>query len=258
MVAENGLRKLRAGGASGKALHQANRRLENAFRGVEKACGALFDVSGVNGTFDATVTTQDHADSCSSVTEAHWTASLGPGAEPADLEVFSVDQHGRPSYNFTANAPILEHGTGATKLTCNEPEPGDNGTTTCTFDLHPQMDLDIQTDTGKRLDPQTLMWVFGYNGFSYNRPGNGGGCSSSGARPPFVEPSTYSPTLFVSALNDGSNGLEPRGVTTVPAADFAHSLSLDISGSKSSSLDSTLDSTTLNASWRMDVSLHRR
>jgi hypothetical protein len=257
-AARRNLRKLRASGASAAARRQANRKLENAFRAIERACGARFDVTGVDASFDATVNVQDHMDSCSTVFDAHWTAALGPGAEPAVLDVFSVDGRGRPSYQFGADVPLVEHGSGTLELTCNEPSPGSNGTATCTFKQDPGGELSILTDTGKRLDPQTLTWVFGYNGFSYSRPGNGGSCSYSGARPPYVEPSDYSPTLFVSPINDGSNGLEPTGVTTVPAANFAHSLSLGISGSASKSLDSTLDSSTFETSWHLSLSLHRR
>jgi hypothetical protein len=258
VAAKKSLRELKAGGASGTALRHAKRRVLSAYRAILKACGALFDVTGVSGSFDATLNAQDHGDSCTWTKDAHWTASLGPGAEPASLEVFTVDRHGRPSYAFGADIPILERGTGEAKVTCNEPSPGENGTTTCTFNQAPAGEISIQTDTGGRLDPQTLMWVFGYNSFSYNRPTNGGACSYGGARPPYVDPSTDSASLFVHPLNDGSNALEPPGITTVPAADFAHSLTLPFSGSKTISLDSTLESTTLNANWQMNISLHRR
>jgi hypothetical protein len=252
------LRKLQANGSSAAARRHARRRLTRAYREVEKRCGAVFDVTAVNGTFDATVAAQDHADSCTTTKNAHWTASLGPGAEPIVFEVWSIDRHGRPSFAFDTEMPIREHGTGTATVTCSEPPPADNGTSTCTFNLSPSGVFGLQTDTAVRLNPQRLMWGFGFNSFSYANPQNGGACSYSGERPPFVEPSTDSPSLFVSPLNDGSNGLEPIGVTTVPVAEFAHSLSLQFSGSKSLSLDSTLDSTTLTASWQMTVSLRRR
>jgi hypothetical protein len=258
VAAEKELRRLKASGASAAARHQAKRKLNNAYGGVVKACSGRFDVTGVSGSFDATVTSQDHADSCSTTTDAHWTASRGPGAAFAGLVVFSVDRKGRPSFEFGAEAPILRHGTGTATVTCNESYPADNGTATCTFDLDPPGNVTIQTDTGKRLDPQTLLWFFGYDSFAYARPTNGGSCTYSGERPPTVETSIDSPSLFVSPINDGSNALEPPGITKLPAATYAHDFSLDFSGSTSRSFDSTLDSGTLNASWQMSVSLRRR
>lgn len=242
--------------AAARRRGASQNELAAAYRQIIKACSARFEVTAVSGTFDATVTTEDHDVSCTTVNDAHWTATRGPGAAFAGLEVFSVDRHGRPSYAFGMEVPLAEHGSGTATTTCAEPEPGSNGTTTCTFNLTPAGSLAVQTDTGKRLDPQTLEWGFGYDSFAYSRPSNGGTCSYSGPRPPFPDDTLDSPSLFVAGFHEGTK-LEPLGITTEPASKFSHGLTLEFSGSTTNTVDSTLDAKTLQAGWRMSVSLRR-
>lgn len=242
--------------AAAHRRHASEKELTAAYRQILKACSARFDVTAVTGTFDAKVTTEDHNDSCKTVNDAHWTAARGPGAAFAGLEVFSIDRRGRPSYAFGMEIPLADHGSGTATTTCNEPSPGSNGTTTCTFNLDQAEALSVQTDTGRRLDPQTLEWGFGYNSFAYSRPSNGGACSYSGPRPPFPDDTLDSPSLSVAGFYEGTK-LEPLGITTVPASKFSHSLTLEFSGSTTNSVDSTLDAGTLEASWQMSASLRR-
>jgi hypothetical protein len=258
VAASQKLRALKAAGASHSAIRRAKKKVNNAFRDIEKACGAKFDVTGVSGSFEATVTAQDHDDSCNTTKDAHWTSSLGSGSATAEADVYYVKRNGRPTYEFGGEVPTLDHGPGTVKVTCSEAYPASNGTSTCTFDLSPPGQISLLTDTLKPLDPQTITWGYGYNSFSYANPANGGTCNYSGPRPPFVETSIDSPGLFVNPLNDGSNGLEPPGASTLAASQYEHSFSLDFSGSTSNSFDSTLDFGTLNASWHMSISLQRR
>jgi hypothetical protein len=210
----------------------------------------LFDITALSGTFDATVTRPDSPD-CTITKDAHWTATLAPGAEPARLQLYYTDELG-PVYIFNAtDIPTVSTGNGVATVTCPPGLPNPNGTASCNFQLtFPSTDATISSDPEGSRDPINLEWFFGYNVFYYPNPANGGTCTASGSPPPSLSSVEDSPGLFVSPSNDGSNLLEPIGKSSVPLSQFNGDTTLNFSGSTSGA--------SLNASWQLSVSLHRR
>lgn len=253
--AKRRLKSLERAGASSKVIRNARRNLKQAKSTADRAClSAVFDITAVHGKFDANLH-RDDISGCTFTSDAHGTQSLGPGAEPAKLEFLFRDRQGRPQYAFSAGEiPVITHGTGTATRTCNLPYPGDQGTTSCTFDATRTRIVALQSDDGlASLDPLTLEWIFGYPSFPYASPASGGSCTSSGPYPPGIDESEDSPGLFVSPINDGTNLLEPVGITKVPASGFAGDPTLEFSGSGSASFGGTID-----ASWQTTVTLRRR
>ena len=97
--AKQKLAKLKRNDAPSKSIQRARRRVGNARRAVDKACGsAVFDVTGLDAKFDAHYTRDEEGAPCTFSNEAHWTASLAPGAFQERLEIYSRDKRGRPVY----------------------------------------------------------------------------------------------------------------------------------------------------------------
>ncbi len=209
----------------------------------------LYDLTALNGSFDATVTPPASA-GCTLTKDAHWTTTLPLGAHPpAVLSNIYTDTQG-PVYIFDdghpGGIPVTVTGSGVATETCTNPLPGLNGTASCTFNRTDPMDVTISSDPEGSRDPINLEWFFGYNVFYYANPANGGVCASSGANPPSISLVEDSPGLFVSSLNDGSNLLEPPGMSTAPLSQFSGDPTLNFSGSANNGV--------LNASWTLTAS----
>jgi hypothetical protein len=254
--AKRKLRKLKKEGASAQRIAAAKKQIKKAKHAAVIACGdipTLYDITGLNASFDATIV-PDPTSGCTSRKDVHWTASLGPNAKPASQLFLYTDHQGRPVYKFSAdNIPYVAKGTGVATETCDQPPPASSGTTTCTFNLEQNLGASVFSDPETAADPVTLEWVFGFNVFTYASPQFGGSCTSSGSNPPDLS-SEDSPGLFVSSINNESDGiLEPVGVSHTPASSFDASPSLSISGAGSASFGGSLDE-----SWQMAVDLRRR
>jgi hypothetical protein len=209
----------------------------------------LFDITALSGTFDATVTFPDSPD-CTITKDAHWTATLLPGADPARLVTFP-DDNGSPLYIFNASQiPYTAAGSGVATVTCPPGPPDPSGTASCNFSLSQPLSATVSSDPEGSPDPINLEWFFGYNVFYYPNPANGGTCTASGSSPPSLSSVEDSPGLFVSPSNDGSNLLEPIGKSSVPLSTFNGDTTLNFSGSTSGA--------SLSASWELHLSLHRR
>ena len=244
--------------ASSQAIQNARRAVKKAKNGVKKACeepAVLFDVTGISGKFDATVT-RDPEGTCMLTKDAHWTSALGAEAAVMKLEVYSRDRQGRPIYVLSGPAggiPLEATGHGQATETCSEPYPGSNGTTTCTFQAKRTYRLTVGNDPEASRDPMTLNWYFGYSGFQYEAPTSGGSCTYSGAYPPSLTPGEDSPGLFVNTNNTEPNALEPLGVNTISLSSLEHDTTLTFSGSSTAHFGGTLE-----ANWDMSVGLKRR
>jgi hypothetical protein len=256
--AKRKLAKLKRNDAPSKAIQKAKRRVRSAKRAVGKACGnggAVFDVTALSGKFDATYT-RDPENSCTFSDDAHWTATLAPGAGPARLEIYYRDRQGRPVYRFYSpdgGIPWKAHGSGVATSTCNQPPPGSNGTVSCNFQAERGRSVVVESDPEGSRDQMTLDWYFGFSSFQYDVPNNGGACAYSGEFPPTLNLGEASPGLFVSTLNDGSNALEPPGFSTISTSSLGGDTTLTFAGSSSASFGGSL-----TASWQLSVSLHRR
>ncbi|MDX6582384.1 MAG: hypothetical protein QOI10_1568 [Solirubrobacterales bacterium] len=247
------LKKLRQNHAPAAAIQKAKRKVKKAKEAASDICDpppVLYDITAIDAKFDATVNHDDDP-ACTYTTDAHWTGSLVPGPGPATLSLYRYDNQGHAIYAFNTppgEVPVTVHGTGTATMTCSNPSPGPNGTATCTFDVTQVLGFGVGSDSDVSHDPMKLEWGYGFNSFSYG-PRNGGTCSYSGARPPSISTSDYSPGLFVNPLNDGSNALEPYGLTTISAFGAAETLSY--SGSASTAFG-------LQASWNISMTVQRR
>jgi hypothetical protein len=191
----------------------------------------------------------------------HWTSSLGPGAGPGTFEVYTRDRQGNPIYIFTGQPggptgiPLLAHGTGTATLTCHSPEPGVNGTTTCTYNVAPREDLVVSSDPEASRDPMTIDWYWGFPENPYSDATKGGSCVSTGGNPPEIDKLESGPSLFVNTNNNDENPFEPPGVNTTAVSTFGDTATLTYSGSASVTYP---DGGTTQASWQMTVSFARR
>jgi hypothetical protein len=256
--AKRRLAKLRRIDAPSPAIREAKRKVGSAKRAADRACveaDVLFDVTALSAKFDATYT-QDPESSCTFTKDAHWTATLAPGAGPARLQVYYRDKEGRPVYRFygpDGGIPWKAHGSGVATRTCSQSPPGSNGTTSCNFQADRGGSVVVESDPEGSRDQMTLDWYFGFSSFQYAVPGNGGACAYSGEFPPSLNLGENSPALFVSTLNDGSNALEPPGFSTIPTASLGGGTPLTFAGSSSASFGGSLA-----ANWQMSVTLRRR
>jgi hypothetical protein len=255
-----GLAKLKRNDASSKAIQRAKRKLGGAKRAAETACAdkdVLYDVTALSAKFDATVT-RDPENTCTFTKDAHWTATLAPGAGPARLQVYYRDKQGRPVYRFygpDGGIPWKTHGSGVATKTCAQPSPGSNGTVSCTFQADRGGSVTVESDPEGSRDQMTLDWYFGFPGFQYDQPGNGGACAYSGEFPPTLSLGEDSPGFFASTLNEGdrANALEPPGFSTMPTASLDGGTTLTFAGSSSASFGGTLA-----ANWQISVTVRRR
>lgn len=263
--AKKRLKELKQDGASSQAIRKAKQKVRKAKEAVKKACGeqrVVYDITAMNASFDATVIGEDQSGPCTPVKkDAHWTGVLAPGAkETASLTVYYRDNQGRPIYIFSHDSgggvPMVVTGNGIATRTCRQPEPGINGTVTCTFAVEQTLGAAIYSD-GEASDPKTmeLNWFFGFNSFSYGNPRFGGSCSQSdGPNPPADVSSAISPGLFVSPQNKGlATALEPVGISSVPTSTFDQAVTLSFSGSGAAAFGGSLES-----KWDMTVTLRRR
>jgi hypothetical protein len=255
--AKRKLKKLKQNDAPSQAIHKAKKRVKKARDAVDEACGSevtVFDISALSGSFDATLKRQEQGSSCAITKDAHWTASLAPGAGPATLDVDDV--HGL--YFFSSppgGIPVIQQGSGVATRTCDEPAPGPSGSTSCSFQAVRGVTEEVN---GAYRDPMTLNWYFGYPRVAYNPGSTDATCSFSGPRPPTLLGFEASPGLFVAPGNDGSDPLAPVGISTVPVSIFGEDVTLNFSGSFSGSSSASFDGGSLEASWQLTVALRRR
>ncbi|HEY5976571.1 MAG TPA: hypothetical protein VIT85_01835 [Solirubrobacterales bacterium] len=257
--AKRRLAKLKWIDAPSKAIRGAKRKLRSARRAAEWACAdkdALFDVTALSARFDAT-STRDPESSCTFTKDAHWTATLAPGAGPARLQVYYRDKQGRPVYRFYGSdggIPWKAQGSGVATRTCDQPPPGSSGTVSCNFQAQREGSVVVESDPEGSRDQMTLDWFFGFSSFRYEDPSSGGACAYSGPFPPTLLSGENSPGLFVSPLNEGGgNALEPPGFSTIPTASLAGGTTLNFAGSTSASFGGSLE-----ASWQLSVTLRPR
>ncbi len=214
----------------------------------------IYDITALNGSFEA-----DHAPDpdgmCTYNANVHWASSLGAHPGTARLSVYYRDSKGRPVYIFSGppgGIRTVDHGHGTATRTCTYPSPGDNGTATCTFDVHQPGNAQVSSNPNGSRGPIGLEWFFGYPSLQYALPANGASCSYSGMYPPSIDPTDDSNSLFVDPSNP-PNHFDPVGKSSVPLSTFGAHPKLTFSGSGSASFGGTL-----TGSWSLSVTLQRR
>lgn len=267
--AKKKLKALKQNDASSRAIKKAKQKLKKAKDAVGEACGEkveVYNITAISASFDVSVTGSDN---CGEFTkDAHWTSSLAREPEPAELQVYR-DNQGRPVYYFFpgANWAVEMRGSGVATRTCNQPAPGPSGTSSCSFENAGVEEFSaVSNEDASTAESMALDWFFGFTGFAYDTlEGNGPTCTTTGPRPPTVSGLRSSPSLFVSSINEASDGdpLSPVGTSTVPPSTFGEDATLNFSGSYSgpclgSSAACPNSGASLEAQWQMTVTLRRR
>ncbi len=228
---------------------------------------ALFDITSASGSYTANQQENESffGGSCTVESNMQWDTTFDGSGEPFEFSV-GRDFDGRPIYGFSSlgrGVPVTHTGDGVSTRSCNNPDPGPNGSTVC--DIHrtlPGSLVSLSANPDESNASTTKMeWNYSYAQYSYeNADMFGGTCTYSGPRPP--PPSHHvSGGLFVSPLNDPETEgyTNPTGITEVPTATFeGDTLTFTFSGGGSFSGSDDDSQGSSAAQWSMTVTFTRR